>query len=477
MGRTIFIDPVTRIEGHARITIQLDENGAVSDARFHVTQFRGFEKFVEGRRFEEMPGITARICGICPVSHLLASAKAGDALMAVAIPPAADRLRRLLNHAQYVQSHALSFFHLSAPDLLLGMDAPVTERHVLGLAARRPELARDGIWLRQFGQQTIQRMAGRRIHPAWVVPGGVSAPLTQEARDRIAEGLPRAREIARRALDLHREIVGRFTAEIEVFANFPSLFLGTVDPDGTLEHTAGRMRVVDEARRVVADQIPAAAYAEFIGEAAVPFSYLKSPYYKPRGYPDGLYRVGPLARLNACERTGTPEADAALAEFRAPGAARGGAIWESFRYHQARLVEIVHALERIGELLDDPATLQPDVRAAAPANRAEGVGVAEAPRGTLIHHYRVNRHGQIVWVNLIVATGHNNMAMNRGVRDVARRFVRGDRIEEGALNRVEALIRCYDPCLSCSTHALGRMSLVIELIGPDGTIRHRRVRD
>lgn len=477
MAKTITIDPVTRIEGHAKITIHLDDGGAVEDAQFHVTQFRGFERFTEGRRFEEMPSITARICGICPVSHLMASGQACDDLLGVEIPPAARKLRSVFNLGQYVQSHALSFFHLSAPDLLLGMDAPVPERNVLGLAARFPDQARDGIWLRQFGQRIIERLAGKRIHPMWIVPGGVSAPLRLEDRDAILEGIPRALAIAKGAIGLFKGITDKFSPEIESFGNFPSLFLGLVTPEGNLEHSSGHFRVVDENRNLVADQIPPGAYSEYIGEASTSFSYLKMPYYKPQGFPDGFYRVGPLARLNVCNRCGTPLADAELDVFRQLGAAHGGAVWGSFYFHYARLIEILFALEKLQRILEDPGILDSNVRAIAAPNKQEGIGISEAPRGILIHHYRINPHGQIAWANLIVATGHNNMAMNRGVRDVAARFVHGDTLSEGALNRVEALIRCYDPCLSCSTHAFGKMPMQVDLIAADGTILDSQQRD
>lgn len=476
MSETITIDPVTRIEGHAKITIQLDDQGAVEDAQFHVTQFRGFEKFTEGRRFEEMPSITARICGICPVSHLMASSLAGDDLLAVEVPPTGMKLRRIFNLGQYVQSHALSFFHLTSPDLLLGMDAEVAERNILGVAAKFPEQAREGIWLRKFGQQIIERLSGKRIHPMWTVPGGVSSPLLAKDREEILADIPRALEITRKTVDLLKSLVDRFGPEIESFGNFPSYFMALVTPEGEIEHSRGKLRIVDENRKIIADQIPPQAYTEFIGEAVAPFSYLKMPYFKPLGYPEGFYRVGPLARLNVCDRCGTPLADAELEQFRELGREHNGAVWESFHFHYARLIEILYALEMIERLLQDPEILSPHIRAVAAPNRREGVGISEAPRGTLIHHYRIDDDGLMTWANLIVATGHNNMAMNRGVLDVARRFVKGHDISEGALNRVEALIRCYDPCLSCSTHALGQMPILFEFHNPRGEVIARRKR-
>ena len=468
MTKLITIDPVTRIEGHSRITIRLDEHGEVDVARLHITQFRGFEKFVEGRPFQEMPSLTARTCGICPISHLLASAKAGDELMAVRIPESAAMLRRLINYGQLIQSHALSFFHLSSPDLLLGMDSDPVSRNILGVAAKFPELAKDGIWLRKFGQQIIELTSGKRIHPAWIVPGGVNHPLRREAREQIVAQLPQALAIATRTLDWFKPVIGSFQHEIDCFANFTSLFMALVSPGGTIEHYDGSIRVVDAQRRIVADKIAACDYADTIGEAVEPDSYLKSPYFRPLGYPQGIYRVGPLARLNVCERMGTPLAERELGEFRA--LQPDGAVLSSFHYHYARLIEILHALERVGELLDAPEIMGTQVRSIASPSRREGVGVAEAPRGTLIHHYRIDDNGLIVWANLIIATGNNNLAMNQGITQAAKQFVLGGKISEGALNRVEAVIRCFDPCLSCSTHALGQMLLRIELIDAAGAV-------
>ena len=464
---TITIDPVTRIEGHSKITIQLDESGRVADARFHVTQFRGFEKLCEGRPFYEMPSLMARTCGICPVSHLVASAKACDAILAVRIPETAANLRRVLNLAQIVQSHALSFFYLASPDLLLGMDGDPATRNIVGLLAAEPEFARTGIRLRQFGQQAIERLAGKRIHPAWVVPGGVNAPLTVEARDAILAGLPEARRTTETALSRTKQLIERFREEIRAFANFPSLFLGMVDAKGRLDFYDGTLRFVDAGGRIVLDQVDPADYGLHIAEAVEPWSYLKSPYYRPMGYPDGIYRVGPLARLNVADGCGTPLADQEWAEFRD---LERGAVLSSFHYHYARLIEVLHCLERMEQLLESPRILDPHVRAHAKPNAREGVGVSEAPRGTLMHHYRINDEGLVTWANLVIATGHNSLAMNRGVLQAARHFVDGSRLTEGALNRVEAVIRAFDPCLSCSTHAFGQMPLRVQLLAPDGAV-------
>ena len=465
--KTIVIDPVTRIEGHSKITLHLNDEGRVEDARFHVTQFRGFEKFCEGRPFSEMPSLMARICGICPVSHLIASAKACDALLAVRIPPTADKLRRIFGLAQVVQSHALSLFHLSSPDLLLGMDADPAKSNIFGVLEKKPELARDGIQLRQFGQQIIERLGGKRIHPAWVVPGGVSEPLTVENRDAILKALPEALAIAERTIEWFKSTTERFREEIAAFGNFPTLFMGIVKRDGGLTFYDGKVRIVDASGNVVANELDPGQYGDYIGEKVEPWSYLKSTYYKPKGFPDGIYRVGPLARLNVADRCATPRADQELAEFHE---LQRTAVLSSFHYHHARLIEILYCVERMEQFLTDPEILSKHVRAKARPNALEGVGACEAPRGTLFHHYKIDEEGLISWANLVIATGHNNLAMNRSVLQVAKHFVHGNRLTPGMLNRVEAVIRAYDPCLSCSTHAVGQMALRVELIGPDGEL-------
>jgi NAD-reducing hydrogenase large subunit len=465
--RRIVIDPVTRIEGHAKISIFMDESGHVSDAEFHVVEFRGFEKFCEGRPYSEMPGITPRICGICPVSHLLASAKARDAIMAVNIPPAADKLRKLMNLGQIVQSHALSFFHLSAPDFLLGWDTPQAKRNVFGLIATNTELARAGIRLRQFGQEIIEILGGKKIHPAWAVPGGVRSPLTEQGRDRIHAWVAEAYETTRVAFELFEKTLQTHKREIQIFGNFPSLFMGLVQPDGTWEHHGGKLRFTDSSGSVIADQLDPQKYYEYIGESVQATSYLKSPYYLPLGFPDGMYRVGPLARLNVAEQMGTPRADDELKKFKKLGR---GAVTSSFLYHYARLIEILAAIERIEAAMDDPDLMSDELRADAGINSLRGVGASEAPRGTLFHDYTVDRDGLLRKVNLIVATGQNNLAMNQTVAQIARHYVRGNDIPEPMLNRIEHGIRCYDPCLSCSTHAVGQMPLLVRLIAPGGQV-------
>ena len=465
MARTIEIDPVTRIEGHARITIALDDSGAVSGARFHVTELRGFEAFCVGRHFLEMPAITARICGICPVSHSLASARAGDAIMGLDVPPAAKGLRALLVHAQLLQSHALSFFHLSAPDLLLGMDAPPGERNLAGLIRTHPDVARDGIRLRAIGQSIVRTLSGQSVHPPFIVPGGVLAPLTETERDRIASEAPEGLAIVERALDLLHGARERLGDDIEEYGDGPALFLGTVSGDGTLAHAEGLLRMVDSEGRRVVDGLSPDRYGEILAERSEPWSYMKFPFFRD---PEGSYRVGPLARLNACDRAGTPRADRELARFKALGAV-GKPVAETFHYHHARLVEMLHALERIAAIRDDPEIAGPLHLARGIVRSTVGIGSCEAPRGTLFHEYQVDPNGILTRVKLLVATAQNNRAINETIFRIAQKRVSGGRLTEGALNRIEHGVRIFDPCLSCATHAVGTPSLRVRFVAGDGT--------
>lgn len=465
--KRMIIDHVSRIEGHAKIVIQLDDSGHVSGSEFHVTQVRGFEKFTEGRPFYEMPGITSRICGICPVSHLLASSKACDAILAVRIPPAARKLRELLHCAQFVQSHALSFFYLSSPDFLLGMDSDPASRNVLGVIAKHPELARDGIELRKFGLQLIESLAKERVHPSWVVPGGVATPMLVQARDHVLSELPDAKAIIDRTLQFMKSALDSYKEEIDFFGSAPTMYAGLVDAKGNLQIYDGNLRFRNAAGEIIEDQIPAEEYANWISETSLRNSYLKAPFFKPKGVNEGVYRVGPLARLNVATQCGTPKADAELAEFRQRF---GTPAHSAFLYHYARLIEILYALERIEVLLADPQIFDEHVRATAGVNALEGIGMIEAPRGVLIHHYKVNNDGAIVWANLIVATGHNNLAIGRSIKQVSEHFIDGTKFQEGMLNRVSAVVRAYDPCLSCSTHASGLVAMKVQLVDPEGNV-------
>jgi NAD-reducing hydrogenase large subunit len=473
MSQTITIDPVTRLEGHGKITIYLDGNGEVENAQFHVTQVRGFERFAQGRPFYEMPSLMARICGICPVSHLIASAKACEAIMSVRIPHTGAQLRRMLNLAQMVQSHALSFFYLSSPDLLLGMESNPATRNIFGVAAASPELGRAGVGLRRFGQHIIELLGDKRIHPGWVVPGGVTEPLSAAKRDAILAMIPEAYANVTLALNWYKKVADTFKAEIDVFANFPSLYMGLINEDESIEFTDGTLRMIDAQGKTIEDGITASRYTDVIGEAVENYSYTKFAYYKPLGYPQGSYRVGPLARLNIVKSIGTPLAEKELALFKQLAA---GPVESSFHYHHARLIEALYGIEKIEQILSDPLILDKHVRANAGVNRLEGAGQAEAPRGTLNHHYKVDENGKITWANLVIATGQNNNAMNRGVLQAAKHYVKDRKFSEGAMNRIEAVVRTFDPCLSCSTHAFGQMPLVLTLLSAEGEVVDQLVR-
>jgi NAD-reducing hydrogenase large subunit len=420
-----------------------------------------------------MPALMARICGICPVSHLIASAKACEAIMSVRIPHTAAQLRRMLNLAQMVQSHALSFFYLSAPDLLLGMESDPKMRNLFGVVAAKPELGRAGVALRRFGQHIIELLGNKRIHPGWVVPGGVTEPLSAVKRDEILASLPEAYQNIKLALTWYKQIADSFKAEAEVYANFPTHFLGLINEDESVEFTDGALRLIDSTGKIVEDGITATRFTEVIGEAVEPYSYTKFAYYKPLGYPEGSYRVGPLARLNIAKHMGTPLADKELKEFKQLAS---GPVQSSFYYHYARLVDILYGLEKIEQILTDPTILDTHVRAQAGVNRLEGAGQAEAPRGTLHHHYKVDDDGKIVWANLVIATGQNNDAMNKGVAQAATHYVKNGKFSDGVLNRIEAVIRTFDPCLSCSTHAAGQMPLALTLVNHDGEVVDTLVR-
>ncbi len=464
-GQKITIEPVTRIEGHGRVTIHLNDRGKVEKSFFHVDEFRGLEKFSEGRPYFEMPQITQRICGICPVSHHLASAKTCDGIARVDPPRPAVLLRELLHMAQMVQSHGMHFFYLAGPDLVLGFDADPAIRNVFGIIQADPQLALKAVDLRRYGQQIIERLGGKRVHPNFAVPGGVNAPLSSKDREAIASELGARSGSPRRGWADRRLGRGK-QGPCPAFASFPSNYMGMVDIEGGLQIYDGEIRVSDPAGKLL-EQFQPRDYLAIVAEHVEPWSFLKFPYYRKQGWPEGAYRVGPLGRLNVIDKIATPLAQEEFKRFRALG--NGRPVEGSLFYHYARLIELIYALERIEQLLAEPDILSIDIRAYGPAKPSSGgVGVIEAPRGTLIHDYSVDANGLLTRANLIVATGHNNWAMNQAVESVAKAFVHGPMVPEGMLNRVEAAVRCYDPCFSCSTHAMGKMPLEVTLVGPDG---------
>ena len=470
----ITIEPVTRIEGHAKVTIHMNDNGTVDHAYFHVNEFRGFEKFCEGRMVFEMPQITPRICGICPVSHHLAAAKAGDAVMGVEPPPTASLLRELMHMGQIIQSHGMHFFELAGPDLILGFDADPAIRNVVGLIGADPELTLRAVELRKFGQDVIFQVGGRRIHPNFAVPGGVNNVLTQEKRDHMLAGLDKAQETTLIGIQIIKDWAEANIEDIEKFAVFHTGYFGLVTPENGLELYDGKIRLVDREGKQL-ECFDAQDYLDIVSEHVEDWSYLKFPYYKKMGWPNGVYRVGPLGRLNAIDKIDTPLAQKEFEVYRQIN--DGKPVFQTLYYHYARLIETLFAVERTRELLHHPDILGRDILNKKFDFKGEGVGVIEAPRGTLFHHYKAKPNGQLEKVNLIVSTGHNNWAMSEAVDSVAKTYVKGPDVQEGMLNRVEAAIRAYDPCLSCSTHAVGQMPIIIDVHNSQGEITQTLKRD
>ena len=463
----ITIEPVTRIEGHAKITIRMNDDGTVNHAYFHVNEFRGFEKFCEGRMVFEMPFITPRICGICPVSHHLAAAKAGDEVLGCPPPRTATLLRDLMHMGQIIQSHGMHFFELAGPDLILGFDADPAVRNVVGLLQADPGLTLKAINLRKFGQDIIFRVGGRRIHPTFAVPGGVNKALSAEDRAGILAGLDEAIATTQLGISIMKGWAEKNREDIEKFAVLKTGYFGMVTPGNGLELYDGQIRLLDQKGQQL-EHFDGRNYLDYIAEHVESWSYLKFPYYKKMGWPNGVYRVGPLGRLNAADVIETPLAGEEMKIWKSLNG--GLPVENTLYYHYARMVEVLFALERVRVLLDDPDILGKDILNTRHDFRGEGVGIIEAPRGTLFHHYWANETGQLTRVNLIVATGHNNWAMSESVDSVAKTYINGNPIREGLLNRVEAAIRAHDPCLSCSTHAVGQMPMEIEILDPEGNL-------
>jgi len=468
--RRIAVDPVTRVEGHGKITLLLNEANRVHEARFHIVEFRGFEKFIQGRPYWEVPYFVQRLCGICPVSHHLAAGKAVDQLVGVDETTATTtKLRRLLHFGQTLQSHALHFFHLSSPDLLFGFGSNLEHRNIVGVIEDYPDLALKGVKLRKYGQQVIEVIAGKRVHGAATVPGGMNKALTKEERKRLLVDIDDVLGWASDAVALNEKIHMEHP-EHHGFGSFKSNYLSIVGGDGSLELYHGGLRARRPDGSDIFDQFDYRGYTDKIREEVKSWSYMKFPYLTDVGRDDGWYRVGPLARVNNCDFINTPLAEDARQRFKA--FAGGNFVHDTLAYHWARMIEALHCAEAIKELLHDPDILGTDLVAKG-ERREEGIGVIEAPRGTLFHHYKVNEDGTVKKANLIVSTTSNNTAMNESVRSVANEYLDGNEITEGLLNHLEVAIRAYDPCLSCATHAMGKMPLEIELVGSDGGLVDR----
>jgi len=464
--RRVVIEPVSRVEGHGKVTILLDNDDHVQQVRLHIVEFRGFEKFIQGRPYWEIPVMVQRLCGICPVSHHLAAAKALDQVVgARRLTPTAEKVRRLMHYGQILQSHALHFFHLSSPDLLFGFDSDVAKRNIVGVAAEYPDIAKQGVLLRKFGQEVIRVTAGKRVHGTGAVPGGVNKAVTPEERDALLKDAYQMVAWSRSAVELAKRLHLANVGLYNSFGAFRSNLMSLVAPDGAMDLYHGVLRARDENGEIIFDGIDYGRYWEVLTEEVKPWSYMKFPYIRSLGADEGWYKVGPLARVQNCDQIPTPLADAERRDFADFGG--GHPVHATLAYHWARMIEMLFAAESIKDLLHDDDILGGELVVTG-ERQERGVGVIEAPRGTLIHHYRVNEDDQIVRCNLIVSTTHNNQAMNESIRQVAKRYLDGRKLTEGLLNHVEVAIRAFDPCLSCATHALGKMPLKLELIDAGG---------
>ena len=470
--KRVVIEPVTRVEGHGKVTILLDEKNKVQQARLHIVEFRGFERFVQGRPFWEVPVLVQRLCGICPVSHHLAAAKAMDRIVGGEnLTPTAEKMRRLMHYGQTLQSHALHFFHLCSPDLLFGFDADVAIRNVIGVAAKHPDLAVQGVMLRKYGQEVIKATAGKKIHGTGAIPGGINKNLSIEERDGFLKDLDQMIEWGRGALKVAKDYTVEHLDIAKEFAVFPSNHLSLIREDGAMDLYDGGIRAITADGEKIFDHVDSEKYNDYIAEEVRSWSYMKFPFIKSLGPENGWYRVGPLARVNTCDFIDTPEAEAARKEFMAVTDNQPNNL--SLAYHWARMIELLHSIEKIKDLLHDP-DLQGTDLVVKGQRRGEAVGLLEAPRGTLFHHYKVDENDQVTMANLIVSTTNNNEPMNRAVDSIARKYIDGKEITEGLLNHVEVGIRAYDPCLSCATHALGQMPLVVELVDCEGNVIDRQ---
>ncbi|MBI5861687.1 MAG: Ni/Fe hydrogenase subunit alpha [Rhodocyclales bacterium] len=464
--RRVAIDPVSRVEGHGKVTILLDADNKVHQVRLHIVEFRGFEKFIQGRPYWEVPVMVQRLCGICPVSHHLAAAKAFDQVLGIEhLTPTAEKIRRLMHYGQIMQSHALHFFHLSSPDLLFGFDSDVAKRNIVGVAEKYPEIARQGVLLRKFGQEVIRITAGKRIHGTGAIPGGVNKVITLAERDELLQNIYQMIDWSRTAVHLAQQLHEANPALYDSFGLFRSSIMSLVGNDGEMDLYHGKLRARDEDGRLIFDGVDYQDYQKMIAEGVKSWTYMKFPFIRSLGEKRGWYKVGPLARVQNCDSIPTPFAEAERRVF--IDYAGGVPFHGPLAYHWTRMIEMLHAVEVIKDLLHDDAILDGE-RMAHGERRREGVGVIEAPRGTLFHHYQVGEDDLVTMCNLIVSTTSNNQPMNEAVRQVARRYLHGQEVTPDLLNHIEVAIRAFDPCLSCATHALGKMPLEVTLLDAGG---------
>jgi coenzyme F420-reducing hydrogenase alpha subunit len=445
--KKIVIKPVTRIQGHARVTIILDDSGNLKNTFFHVDELRGFEKILEGNFLDELPRISTRICGICPVAHHLASVKASESIIGVEVPEPAFLLRELMHVGQFLQSHALHFFFLNLPDFLFGKDA--SKRNITGIMTIKPEIAKRAIEIRKAGQNIIKVIGGKAIHPVTCVPGGLTKALSREKRSSLIKNLQNIKKLCTWATNIGKNILDLNRDLINTFCILPTSYMGTTK--------AGNLELYDGDLEILAKEgdkkytLEPNEYLNVISESVEEFTYQKFPYLIKEGYPDGIYRVNSLARLNLCDRIPTPIANEFLLDLRRnfPRPAHN-----TLLYHYTRLIEMVYAAERALEILENDKIVSTNIRVTCKLKGGEGVGIVEAPRGTLIHHYKADKKGTVVSANIIPGTTHNGLAINKTVKLAVESVLKKGRINKLDLNKIEMAIRAYDPCLGCATHTV-----------------------
>lgn len=470
--KRIVIEPLSRVEGHGKVTLLADDDNVIRQVRLHIVEFRGFERFIQGRPYWDVPVIVQRLCGICPVSHHLAAGKAIDRLVgAEHLTPTATKLRQLVHFGQILQSHALHFFHLSSPDLLFGFESDVQQRNIVGVIEAHPEIALQGVKLRKYGQEIIRAICGKRIHGTGAIPGGMNKALKEKEKNELLAEIDQITDWAIAAVKLSQDYFLSNRPFSDSFGSIETNYLSLVRPDGALELYDGKLRAKNKDGEMIFDQVSDQVYNEHIREEVRNWSYMKFPYLTELGPDDGWYRVGPLARVNNCDYIDSPLAEAARRTFKEHG--DGPMVHASLSYHWARMIELLHCAEKIRELLQDPEILGTDLLIRSERRNDSGIGVIEATRGTLIHHYEVDDNDLVRKANLIVATTNNNQAMNESIRRVALDQLSGQEITEPLLNNIEVAIRAYDPCLSCATHAVGKMPLIVELRNSSGDLVHQ----
>lgn len=474
--KRVVIDPVSRVEGHGKVTLLLDENNQVQQARLHIVEFRGFERFIQGRPYWELPVLVQRLCGICPVSHHLAAGKAIDQLVGVNpenLPVTANKLRRMLHFGQVMQSHALHFFHLASPDLLFGFESEINKRHIIAVLQEYPDIGLQGVKLRKYGQEVIRMICGKRIHGTGAIPGGMNKALNKQERDYLLEDIAQMIEWSAQAVKLVKKLHCSNLPYYDEFATIATNYMGLNSKDGALELYHGGLRVKDANGNFLLDNEDYCRYSDLIHEQVRSWTYMKFPYLTALGKEQGWYRVGPLARVNNCDFISTPLAEQARLEFKQH--TEIAMMHSTLAFHWARMIEVLHCAESIQDLLQDPDIMGVDLETRG-ERRFEGIGVIEAPRGTLFHHYQVDEQDIVTKANLIVSTTSNNMGMNESVRQVAAEYLSGQELTEPLLNNIEVAIRAYDPCLSCATHAVGKMPMQLELVDSTGVTVDRLMR-